>query len=307
MQLPNQPLISVIIPCYNQARFTKEAINSALNQTYPHVEVILVNDGSTDDTAKMAAEYRDKVKYIYQRNAGTAAARNTGIRNSKGHLIALLDHDDIWLPYKLEYQLPYFMNNADVGMVYTGVRVFNAYTREITSDALPNQYLDVHDLLEWCPVPGSTSVFRRDILDKVGLFDESLSGADDWDMWIRIAKQHKIIGCKYILTESRTHSDNLKSDQEKQWIYCMALLDKHRMIHVNCQLCRKAIKKARAEVRDRYRGKTSIKSNEAFHGKRYYEAFLWRIRGLRRDPGALAKLPRRIVDIIRTRCRGNKK
>ena len=103
-----EPLVSVIIPCYNQGKYLAEAIESALNQTYPHVEVIVVNDGSTDNTAEVAARYAGRITYVEQENGGPSAARNAAIGVATGSLIAHLDSDDRWSPQKLERQVPMF-------------------------------------------------------------------------------------------------------------------------------------------------------------------------------------------------------
>src|SRR5437016_10401011 len=101
----SEPLISAVIPSYNYGHFITDAIESALGQTYPHVEIIVVDDGSTDDTREQLAPYSERVCYIHQENGGLSAARNTGIRAAKGEWIALLDADDVWHPRKLELQM----------------------------------------------------------------------------------------------------------------------------------------------------------------------------------------------------------
>ena len=119
------PTVSVIIPTYNRAPFVGEAIESALAQTRPPLEVVVVDDGSTDDTADRVAHYGDRVVYVRQTNAGPATARNTGIGHARGDLIALLDSDDRWLPQKLEWQVPLF-DDPEVGMVHAGFRCFGS-------------------------------------------------------------------------------------------------------------------------------------------------------------------------------------
>src|SRR5690242_13247080 len=126
-------LVSVIIPTYNGTAFLRETIDSALAQTYPAVEVIVVDDGSTDDTAAVIAEYGDRIKGIAQANSGTSAARNTGIRASSGDYIAFLDHDDLWAPIKLARQMRVLRDHPELGMVYAGIRFFNHYTGQVTS------------------------------------------------------------------------------------------------------------------------------------------------------------------------------
>jgi glycosyltransferase involved in cell wall biosynthesis len=119
-ELSAEPLVSVVIAAYNGAQYLPEAIDSALAQTYPKVEVIVVDDGSTDSTAEVVGAYGARVRYLYQQNAGTAAARNTGIQSAQGELIALLDQDDRWLPEKLARQVPLFFDEPRVGLVHSG-------------------------------------------------------------------------------------------------------------------------------------------------------------------------------------------
>ena len=109
------PLVSVVIPTFNGARFLAQTIESVLAQTYPRLEVLVVDDGSTDETPAIAASYAPRVSYLHQANAGTAAARNTGITQASGAFIALLDHDDLWEPRKLERQLPLFATDPQIG------------------------------------------------------------------------------------------------------------------------------------------------------------------------------------------------
>ncbi|MCK4248925.1 MAG: glycosyltransferase family 2 protein, partial [Candidatus Omnitrophica bacterium] len=112
--------VSVIIPVYNSEKFIRETIESVLNQTYYDFEIITVDDGSTDKSADIINSFNDKrISYVYQKNQGISGARNTAISESKGEYIALLDHDDLWLPQKLEKQIPLLENNDKVGLVYS--------------------------------------------------------------------------------------------------------------------------------------------------------------------------------------------
>src|SRR5690242_14754403 len=114
------PLVSVVIPAYNYGRFVGEAVDSVLAQSYPHVETIVVDDGSQDDTRERLAHYGNRIRYIYQQNQGLPAARNTGIRHSSGELIAFLDADDTWHPRKLEIQVRCLTDRPDLGLLATG-------------------------------------------------------------------------------------------------------------------------------------------------------------------------------------------
>src|SRR6185437_7736239 len=137
----NQPLVSIITPTYNQPLLLVEAIDSVAAQTYPHWEHIVVDDGSTDDTRTIVESAMrrigDRLRYIYQANAGTAAARNTGIRRSNGELIALLDHDDRWLPQKLSRQVIMFEEDPDLGLAYGGIRFIELPEGRATGEYIP--------------------------------------------------------------------------------------------------------------------------------------------------------------------------
>ena len=112
-------LVSVVVPTYDYGCFVAEAVASALAQTYPHREVIVVDDGSTDDTREVLAPYSDRIRYIFQSNQGLSAARNTGIRAAQGEFIALLDSDDVWHPRKLEVQMHFLHDLPEVGLLGT--------------------------------------------------------------------------------------------------------------------------------------------------------------------------------------------
>ena len=120
-----QPLVSVIIPNYNYGHFLAQSIDSVLAQTYPNIEIIVVDDGSSDDSAEVLMTYSDKIKWIKQSNQGVSAARNKGTAASKGELIAFLDADDVWLPEKIEKQVRVFHAENEIGLVHCGLVDFD--------------------------------------------------------------------------------------------------------------------------------------------------------------------------------------
>jgi len=200
--------VSVVIPTFNCAQFIIEAIESVLNQTYKNYEIIVVNDGSTDNTEEVLSSYLKKIKYIRQENGGPSKARNNGINNSKGEYIAFLDADDIWLPTKLKYQLDFFEKCSDISVVisnffyfgeetlksatgferrphiwnipYYGVeKGYNIFKRNIFQDIIMETFIHT-----------STVIVRKSCFKKVGPFDERIL-AEDWQMWLRLAKAFK--------------------------------------------------------------------------------------------------------------------
>jgi glycosyltransferase involved in cell wall biosynthesis len=177
-------LVSVVIPAYNYGRFVAEAVESALNQTWQPLEVIVVDDGSTDDTRQRLAPYLDRIQYVYQENMGLSAARNTGIRHARGEWVALLDADDLWHPRKTEVQLGVAAIDASIGLV--GSPGGNDMPPELP-DNPPSRAIEVDDCLFGEPVSGSSTLVRRSVFGAVGGFDESLRSAEDRDMWLRLA------------------------------------------------------------------------------------------------------------------------
>lgn len=183
-------LCSVIIPAFNAEAYIGEAIRSVLAQTYPAVETIVVNDGSTDDTAGAVAPYVGRVTYLEQENAGPAAARNRALQHASGEYVALLDADDLWLPDRLGTVLELLEADHAVGFATTDVfllrgseRSTQTYYRDLL--ARPFAHDDqLHRILEYNFIFGMT-VVRAELFQKHGTFEETLRGTEDWDLWIR--------------------------------------------------------------------------------------------------------------------------
>jgi glycosyltransferase involved in cell wall biosynthesis len=202
----DQPLVSVVIPCYKQAHFLREAIESVLAQTYPHLEVVVVDDGSTDNTAAVVAGYPG-VRYVRQENQGLAAARNTGLRHSVGERLVFLDADDRLLPRAIEVGLTCLRDHPECAFVYGHSR-FMAFDGSWFDRPPPpriegDYYLA---LLRGCPIfaPGSV-MYRREVFESVTGFDPSLSPAADYDLYYRIARQFPIRCHDQTIAEFRRH------------------------------------------------------------------------------------------------------
>lgn len=200
------PVVSVVIPTHNYAGFVTQAVDSVLAQTYPSVEVIVVDDGSTDDTRERLAGYGDRVRYIYQTNSGPSAARNAGIRAAKGELIAFLDADDIFHPRKLELQVRYLLDHPEV-MLLAAENVTDQNLRwpELppdpqAADPITLESAVVKNRFGMCGV-----VVRRHCFDEVGLFDEGLRSTEDRDMWVRIIARFPIAKLRARLWWYRFH------------------------------------------------------------------------------------------------------
>ncbi len=175
----NPPLVSVIIPVYNGERFLSAALDSVFAQDYRPIEVIVVDDGSTDCTEEIAQGYPE-IQYVHQENQGPSAARNTAIASAHGEFIAFLDADDIWLPNKLSTQIGYLLANPQVG--YVSARIRNILESNIEWPAQLNREYFLQDPPIFLP---SALLIRRIILDQVGLHDPQLSTAEDMDWFVR--------------------------------------------------------------------------------------------------------------------------
>jgi glycosyltransferase involved in cell wall biosynthesis len=191
----HQPLVTAIIPTYNMAVCIGDAIQSVLDQTYPSIEVLVVDDGSTDNTREVVDRYGERVRYLRQENAGQGAARNWAIRESKGTYVAFLDADDQWLPEKIARQVALAIeaNVPLVGCGYsvrdmTGTRVFENVIRRNFPDHA--EFERVMSICQLFPGSGSGVLAARHCFDEVGFFDVSLRFAQDWDMWLRLVRRY---------------------------------------------------------------------------------------------------------------------
>jgi len=206
-----KPLVSVIIPTHNRASRLSKAVNSVLSQTFSNLEVIIVDDCSTDNTANKAQELiqqDQRVKYFKQeQNQGAPAARNRGIKAAQGKYIGLLDDDDQYLPEKIEQQVKVFENASDdVGLVYGGFKniVLNSDREDRVKK--PKERGDITKaLLEKCFIGSPTVLIKKECFGKVGYFDEKLQSCQDWDMWFRIAQKFKADYAKEIVANYYFH------------------------------------------------------------------------------------------------------
>jgi glycosyltransferase involved in cell wall biosynthesis len=203
--------VSVIIPTYNRPKWLPEAIDSVLNQTYHDIEIIVVNDGSTDDTEKVLEPYMDKIRYIYKENGGPSpsSAVNAGIAAAKGEYIARLDDDDLFLPEKTELQVKMFEENPDLGLVTSHHYVIDAdgkilYLKEV--EDFPEHGI-FYRMLQYCLFAQPTVMVRKECYDRVGLYRYIL--AEDYDMWLRISRFYPAGVVNKPLAMYRRHGSNI--------------------------------------------------------------------------------------------------
>ena len=204
-----QPKVSIIIPTYNRAHYLPEALDSALSQTYPNTEIIVVNDGSTDDTEAVLVPYRKHIRYIKQVNAGCAGAKNTGIKAATGEFLTNLDDDDSIRPEKIALQVDHFLQNPRLGLCGTGVRFVDGdgnLTREYMPPAFKRD-IQVLQLLRRCLLVQSSVLIRRECHDRFGGY--KLMYGEDYDFWLRVAPHYEIEIVKEYLTDYRCHGDQI--------------------------------------------------------------------------------------------------
>jgi len=222
-RLQDQPKVSVIIPTYNRAAFIGKAIESVLNQTFSDFELIVVDDGSTDETEAIASRflYDRRFFYLPQDNRGRSFARNRALAFARGAYIAFLDSDDTYLPEKLAQQVAYLDSHADVDMVYTSAVCIDQHGRE-----LKNQHYVAKDegliyelvaFFQPLTITLPTVMVRRTVLERLGGFDVAMERFEDTDLWRRIAKEHRIGAMPQVTCVLTTHGDNeLKSQNPEK-------------------------------------------------------------------------------------------
>lgn len=211
--LPASPLVSVIIPTYNSSEFIRETLESVFAQTYKNLEIIMVDDGSRDDTREILATYSDRVRWVAQDNAGPAAARNHGISLAQGELICFLDSDDLWEPNKLEQQVRFFLGHPEYGLISTEMSTFNE-TGVLRSRVKADIYhikngRVMRDLLFGNWIQTSGVMVRKQCIDEVGGFtvEKGLWG-EDWILWMQIAARHPIYFLEEPLAKIRQRSQS---------------------------------------------------------------------------------------------------
>jgi GT2 family glycosyltransferase len=187
------PQVSVIITTFNRAAMVTEAVESVLAQEMTDFELIVVDDGSIDETEERLSIYGSRLKYYQQKNAGVSAARNRGLEFSTAPLVAFLDSDDLWLPAKLQVQHKYMRENPEIHICQTeeiwwrnGQRVNPKKHHRKPSGDIFRRSLDL------CLVSPSAAMVRRELFEKVGYFDEDLPAAEDYDMWLRVSVQYAV-------------------------------------------------------------------------------------------------------------------
>jgi len=238
--------VSVIIPTHNRKEYLRAAIESVLAQTYKNIEIIVVDDGSTDGTIEVANAYSNKIRYFLQENLGASVARNFGVSKAAGNFIAFLDDDDLFLEHKLEKQLAIINDQPEIALVASqaylvdkdGQIDYNSLVFDRNSTGIvPFEEIIITPHTSIAP---SSCLFRRSIFDEIGLFDPAIRFGEDWDLIIRSARNHKIYYINQPLLCMRVHQQNRMTDYvlDNQKAF-LAFQDHLRVIEKSLPLLRK--------------------------------------------------------------------
>jgi glycosyltransferase involved in cell wall biosynthesis len=236
--------VSVVIPTYNRAPMVGEAIASALAQTYERLEVIVVDDGSTDDTAERVGRRRDpRLRYVRREHAGVSSARNAGIAAATGDLVSFLDSDDLWKPEKIETELAALARHPQAGGVFSDLekregatvvpsfmRRTRVFSRLLGGRVFPQGWLLPSRALYLCllqeiPIKTPALTVRRRALERVGAFDERWTSSEDWEFLLRFARRESLVYLDRPLAVIRVSTDSLRrADQERGELTMLRLL-----------------------------------------------------------------------------------
>ncbi len=205
------PEVSVVIPAYNSVQYLVEAVESVLAQTWQDFEILVIDDGSTDETEQVMRRYQVPVRYIRQQNGGVAVARNRGIAESRGRYIAFLDADDTWLTHKLERQIEAIRQPLRHRACYSAFTIVDANLNPLGISRSQRVGTALEDLLTRGNVIGSicTVLCERSLFESVGGFDPALSQCADWDIWVRLAAQTEFLYLDEPLVTYRQHETNM--------------------------------------------------------------------------------------------------
>jgi glycosyltransferase involved in cell wall biosynthesis len=214
----SKPTVSVVIPTYNCEAYIAETLESVLGQTFTDLELIVVDDGSTDRTREIVASFGTSVRLLSQANSGVCVARNYGIREAAGRYLCLMDHDDYWYPDKLALQVEQMEQHPEIGLVYSSFIWWHPDEKGVFPD--PDSFAPAsfptgvdeefsgwiyHLLILDCWILTSSEMIRAEVFDKCGAYNESLPYSEDWDLWLRISRQYRIIKLNKSLTLYRQH------------------------------------------------------------------------------------------------------
>ena len=240
--MSDNPLVSVVCPAYNCERFIEPALQSVFAQSYRPIEVIVVDDGSTDSTPALVRNYRE-VCYLHQMNRGPSAARNRGICSARGEFVAFLDLDDLWMPEKLAKQMATLESCPEAALVFSDMRLFDSAGHDkltmfqkyrLTPDFFGDESVvdrGVAKLVIMNFIPTASVLVRKATLIEVGGFDEKFRKSEDWDLWLRMAIHRQIAYIPEPMTLKRVHEVNTSRDAEGMNVASLQVLEKFTRDH----------------------------------------------------------------------------
>lgn len=255
------PKVTVAVSTYNREKYINDCINSVLEQSYQDFELIIIDDGSTDNTRDVVQKYNDpRIKYYYQNNSGQNSARNAGINYASADYVALMDSDDVWHPEKLEKQVEILEENPDIGLVYCGTELIDKNGKSCGRKPLVTHSGHILDklLMTNFLYNGSCPLFRKSCIERVGLFDCSITRMTDWEFYLRFAIHYKFFGIDEYLLKYRIHNETM-SHNFKDYESCgIKILEK---VFNDEDLDSKYLKYKNEAIARRY----------SYLGKRYFE------------------------------------
>lgn len=288
----NNELISVIIPAYNSARYIAETINSVLQQKHQFFELIVVDDGSTDNQNEIIqrfAKQDQRVRLIKQKNLGVAAARNTGIRHAKGNYLSFLDADDLWHTDNLSLKIEK-LKNEDIGLVHSDAQVIDQFSNPTGKLICGKKGRLLDDILLWegPHIPGPSSILiKREVVDNIGMFDHKLSTAADMDFFIRITSKYGVGKLDKVTWQYRVHENNMHQniaamEKDVRIIYQKA---SHLGLFKNRQFEKKCLAKMNLVLGYSWAG----------DGQNFFKAAKYILQALMIQPSLIQKIGKKIV------------
>lgn len=230
---PNKPRVSIVIPTYNRADMVVECLESVFTQTYTDYEVIVVDDGSTDNTEEILKPYHARIKYIRHENKGNAAARNSGLDIAKGELIAFLDSDDLWMPDKLRRDVDYLDSQPDVDMVCANGTFFGSPKfagKKVVPDkrAIPlaRDGVTLKAIFTRSSLRPSAMVLRKRVIEGTNGFDPDFAACVDLDFAFRVLMKYKVVFINEPFFKMRKHDDHVSGDSERRTLFNIKAIEK---------------------------------------------------------------------------------
>jgi glycosyltransferase involved in cell wall biosynthesis len=287
--------VSVIIPTYNRARFIREAIESVFGQSFSDFELIVVDDGSKDETAKIVGALVDsRLNFIRQENRGRSAARNRAIALARGRYVAFLDSDDMYLPDKLAQQVDYMDSHPEDGMIYTSAMCIDDDGKPLNSQrydawASGDIYKQVA-FFQPVTITLPTVMVRREVLNVVGEFDEAMDRFEDTDLWRRIAKHYRVGMLVEATCILRTHDDNTLRSQDPAKIVEAIEYYVAKIFRDDADVGMNFLKNGASRLYE-------------YYGRAFLSVPEWRRQGVQLTKRAIALEPKRAIEIVASSIR----